>query len=183
MNKPHIFNEARFNQKANFNSMIMAGSDIDFFCEIKDKMYLFVEWKTFGTSLPRGQSVGYRRLTTDLGLSKPTFTVVANHDTTPSEYITGDNSYVTEVFYRLPNMQFQDRYFYEEGEYPTLNEWLADFSYEWRLQHILQAQKNKLILWEGVPQVDRDNWDGEQVRGPSAFFDYIRPVRQAFEFA
>ena len=178
----HIYNPARFHQKANFGNLLMAGSDIDFFCEVRDKLYIFVEWKTKGSGLPTAQALAFRRLSSDLGQVKPVFTVVAFHDTTPDEDIHGDNSFVGEVYYRLPNMSAKEHYIYE-GDTPSLNEWLADFSYEWRLQHILQARQKQLVLWEGIPQIDRDNWDGVQVEGPSAFFDHLRPVREAFEFA
>lgn len=177
----YIYNAARFHQKANFQNMLMAGSDIDFFCEVRNKIYIFVEWKTVGTGLPTGQALGYRRLVSDLGQVKPSFCVVAYHDTNPQDDIDGENSFVGEVFYRLPNMSSHQHYIYDEQRC-SLNEWLADFSAEWRLQHIIKAQKKGLVLWEGVPQVNRQDWDGEQLEAPSAFFDHIRPVRQAYEY-
>jgi hypothetical protein len=177
----HIYNRKRFDQKADFSSMLLSGTDIDFFAEVKRKLYLMVEWKCVGAGLPFGQMSAFRTHVHDLGQVKPAFHVVAFHDTRPEESMGGENSYVAQVFYRLPNMTSAKEYTYDAEEVPTLNQWLADFSYEWRLQHILKEVR-PLPLWEGIPQVKEEPWDGEtQWPAPSAFFDHIRPIRQSYE--
>lgn len=177
-----ILNQARFDQKADFNGLLLAGTDIDFFSEIDRKLYLLVEWKCSGTDLPKGQRIGFERHTNDLGQVKPTFHVVAYHDTEPTELIKGTNSTVGSVFFRLPNMPKFERYNYRVQQRPTLNQWLGDFSYEWRLQKVLTTH-SPLHLWEGIPQICLETWDRvEQPKGPSAFFDHIRSLRQAYEF-
>ena len=178
----HIYSPQRFNQKADFSGVLLPGTDIDFFSEYGNKLYVVVEWKCVGAGLPPGQMMGFKRLVNDLGQVKPVFVVVAYHDTHPSENIDGKNSRVAQVFYRLPNMTKMDDYIYEAGDLPTLNEWLGDFSYEWRLQRVLKARP--VPLWEGIPAIVEEDWDGTtQPQGPSAFFDHIRPVRHSFEFA
>ena len=175
----HVYNPARFNQKADFGQVLLPGTDIDFIAEIGDRLYIMVEWKSAGTGMPTGQAMCFKRLARDLGKVKPTFHVVAYHNTHPSEPIHGDNSFVAQVIYRLPNMTRADEYFYED-EAPSLNEWLGDFSYEWRLKGVLRCRP--VPLWEGIPKVNLEDWDRvSQPQGPSAFFDHIRPVRHSFE--
>lgn len=177
----HIFNPDRFHQKADFGNMLIAGTDVDFFAEIRDRLYLMVEWKCAGAGLPPGQRLAFKRLVSDLGQVKPTFHVVAYHDTQPTETIHGENSMVASVMYRIPNMASGQEYIYDSGDLPTLNQWLGDFSYEWRLQQVLRARP--VPMWEGIPRIQHEDWDGTtQTDGPSAFFDDIRPVRHAFEF-
>jgi len=174
-----IYNPARFNQKADFGNVLMPGTDIDFIAEIGDRLYIMVEWKTLGAGMPPGQALCFKRLARDLGQVKPTFHVVAHHDTNPNDPIDGNNSFVTQVFYRLPNMTRADEYIYAD-EAPSLNEWLGDFSYEWRLRKVLRCRP--VPLWEGIPKVNLEDWDRvSQPKGPSAFFDLIRPVRHSFE--
>lgn len=175
-----IYNPDRFNQKADFENLLFAGTDIDFFTEINDKLYLMVEWKCQGAGLPYGQALGFKRLTRDLGQVKPTFLVTAYHHTTTDQSIDGDNSFVGQVFFRLPNMTRMEEFIYSEDESPTLNQWLSDFSYEWRIQKVLKFEK--VSLWEGMPRVNMATWDRvSQSVGPSALFDHIRPVRHSFE--
>lgn len=175
-----INNRPRFNQKADFSNMLFSGTDIDFFAEVDTRLYLLVEWKSLGTGLPMGQSLGFKRHTKDLGKVKPTFHVIAYHDTTPDEAIHGENSFVAQVMYRLPNMTRMEEYHYE-NEVPSLNQWLADFSYQWRVQKVLRS--GPIPLWEGIPQIDLESWDRvSQPKGPSAFFDHIKPLVEAYEF-
>ena len=185
----HIHTPARFNQKADFSNILLPGTDVDFFTEIDDKFYVLVEWKSRNVVLPMGQSIGFNRLANDLGKVKPTFHLIAYHTTETKDSIHGDNSFVRQVIYRLPNMSKQQNYFYK-SEVPTVNQWLADFSYEFRVQKVLS--KGCVPVWEGVPVVG-DDLDGipvigddcngiPQTQGPSAFFDQIRPKRHAYEY-
>ena len=173
-NFSHINNNDRFHQKADFSNVLMAGTDVDFITEIGNQLYVAVEWKVIGNGMPAGQALCFKRLVRDLGKVKPVFHVVAYHDTKASEPIDGDNSFVGQVLYRLPNMARADEYFYE-GDTPSLNEWMGDLSYEWGIQRILKFRP--VPLWEGIPKVDLETWDGvSQPKGPSAFFDHIRPL-------
>lgn len=173
-NFSHINNNDRFHQKADFSNVLMAGTDVDFITEIGNQLYVAVEWKVIGNGMPAGQALCFKRLVRDLGKVKPVFHVVAYHDTQASEPINGGNSFVGQVLYRLPNMARADEYFYE-GDTPSLNEWMGDLSYEWGIQRILKFRP--VPLWEGIPKVDLETWDGvSQPKGPSAFFDHIRPL-------
>lgn len=173
-----IMNPARFHQKADFSNILLSGTDVDFFSEVDNKYYLLVEFKSKGAMLLAGQAIGFNRLASDLGRVKPTFHLIAYHDTEVSDSIHGDNSFVRQVIYRLPNMPKHENYYYKAGV-PSLNQWLGDFSYEWRIQKVLK--KGCVPLWEGLPVVG-DDWDKvSQPKGPTAFFDHIRPVRYSYE--
>jgi hypothetical protein len=126
-----------------------------------------------------GQSIGFNRLANDLGQVKPTFHLIAFHTTETKDNIHGDNSYVRQVIYRLPNMPKQQNYFYNSSM-PTVNQWLADFAYEFRVQKVLC--KGCVPVWEGIPVLG-DDWDKvSQPKGPLAFFDQIRPIRHSYEY-
>ena len=182
----HIYNEARFNQSSDFSNVVLWGSDMDYFSEVADKAYITVEWKCVGQALPRGQELGFRRLVNDLGKVKPTFLVVAEHETDPSEPIHGDNSHVVSVRYRLPNMYKSEEYLYGE-DVPTLNQWLSDFSLYFSVPH--RMYRGTPHFWEGHPvQLVSDEEantyeyieDVPRKPAPSAFFDHLRPVRDAY---
>jgi hypothetical protein len=173
----HIHSPARFNQKADFGNVLIQGTDVDYLTDINDDIWLMVEWKSGNTGLPSGQAICFKRLTRDLGRIKPAFHLIAHHDTDPNNPINGNNSYVSQVLFRLPNMTYQDDYIYEDDK-PSLNEWLGDLSYEFRIQKILRF--GPIPLWEGIPNVE--DWDGvTQTAGPSAFFDKLRPVKDSYE--
>ena len=185
----HIYNQARFNQSSDFSNVTLWGSDIDYFSEVAERAYIAVEWKCAGQALPRGQELGFGRLVNDLGKVKPSFLVVAEHNTHPDDPIHGDNSYVVSVRYRLPNMYKSEEYRYGE-DVPTLNQWLSDFSLHYLIPH--RMHRGTPHFWEGFPQqlvsdeeantykyiedVPRRYPDG----GPKGFFDYTRTVRDAY---
>ena len=184
----HIFHQARFDQRSDFSEVTLWGSDVDFFSEVNNKAYILVEWKCAGKSLPRGQELGFRRLVSDLGQVKPSFLVVAEHTTTPDEAISGSNSNVISVRYRLPNMHSASEYFYEDM-LPTLNQWLSDFSLQFAVPQ--RMLRSSLELWEGFngpmlcseEEADRYEYIEDVPREyskPSEFFDHIRPVRDAY---
>lgn len=181
----HVYNQSRFNQQSDFSHVALWGSDIDFFSEVADKAYIKVEWKCLGQSLPWGQELGFKRFVHDMGQVKPTFSVIAEHSTDPSEFINGDNSYVRAVRYRLPNMHKSDEYLYMETR-PTLNQWLSDFTLEFRIAD--RMLRGVPQFWEGwsVPLCTKEDSlsydfieDIPKSTAPSEFFDYIRPVTEA----
>lgn len=184
----HIFNKARFEQQSDFSNVTLWGSDIDFFSEVADKAYIAVEWKCAGQELPRGQEIGFRRLISDLGQVKPSFLVVAEHTTQPSDAISGNNSKVVRVNYRLPNMHAPNQYLYE-GPLPSLNQWLSDFSMEFKTpQRMLRGTPS---FWEGYagPMLcSEEEADGYEYiediprmyPATSEFFDHLRPVKDAY---
>ena len=184
----HIFDRARFDQQSDFSNVTMWGSDMDYFSEVAEKAYTAVEWNCAGQELPRGQEICFRRLISDLGQVKPCFLVVAEHNTSPEEAIHGDNSKVVRVNYRLPNMHTSSQYLYD-GPLPSLNQWLSDFSLEFRIPH--RMNRNTPSFWEGYagPMLSSE----EEANGfeyiediprmypaTSAFFDHIRPVKDAY---
>jgi hypothetical protein len=178
----HINNQARFSQKSDFSQVTLWGSDIDFFSEIAGKCYILVEWKTEGTGLPHAQELAFRRFVQDMGQVKPVFCVIAEHDTHPSEAITGHNSLVKRVRYRLPSMHTSDEYLYED-ETPTLNQWLSDCALELRFKNSIFRGVPE--FWEGFPVMlcsEEEAYAYEYIEdipkkpAPSAFFDHIRPV-------
>lgn len=174
----HINNHDRFHQKADFSNVLLAGTDVDFITEIGNQLYVAVEWKMAGNGMPAGQALCFQRLVRDLGKVKPVFHVVAHHNTQPSDPIDGDNSFVAQVLYRLPNMTRGAEYIYEDDA-PSLNQWMGDLSYEWKIKKVLRF--GPVPLWEGIPQVDTETWDRvSQPKGPSAFFDHIRPISDAY---
>jgi len=173
-----IMNRARFNQKADFSNIVLSGTDVDFFTEIDNKYYVLIEWKSRFANMPTGQTIGFNRLAADLGQIKPVFHLIAYHDTEVTHSIHGDNSYVRQVIYRLPNMAKHENYYYKAGV-PSVNQWLGDFSYEWRIQKILK--KGSVPLWEGIPVADDNLAVITQPTGPSAFFDHIREIRHSYE--
>ena len=184
----HIYNPSRFDQRSDFSGVTLWGSDIDYFSEVAEKAYIVVEWKCQGKELPRGQSIGFKRLINDLGQIKPSFLVVAEHSTSPDDAIHGDNSKVVRVNYRLPNMHTSSQYLYD-GPLPSLNQWLSDFSLEFRIPH--RMNRNTLNLWEGYagPMLcSEEEADGYEYiediprmyPAPSEFFDHLRPVKDAY---
>ncbi|MDG1739185.1 MAG: hypothetical protein P8L68_07060 [Paracoccaceae bacterium] len=152
----HIFNHARFSQKADFNQVSFFGTDIDWFTEIANRAYVLADFKCRGTGMGGGQRLAFSRLVNAIGASKPCFMLTAEHSTDPSEAIHGDNSYVTSVLYRLPAMHKYSEYIFD-GDCPSLNEWLSDLSFYFRLHKKLKARPT---YWEELPAISETEWEG-----------------------
>lgn len=105
-----IFNNARFRQHANYDSITLWGSDTDMRVDLDQKGYLEVEWKVKGTPLPKGQEITLKTICNDMGTIKPTFIVIAHHQTHPEEDITGTNSFVKEVWFNAPWLRTWQKY-------------------------------------------------------------------------
>ena len=99
-----IYNHDRFNQFTDFSTLPTMATDIDGLINIANKLWVFIEYKTEGTPINRGQAISYKQLSSQLGKSMPTFCLVAHHDTRASEDITGQNSYVSTVWCSIPLM-------------------------------------------------------------------------------
>lgn len=168
----HIFNQARFDQKADFSQVCLQGTDVDFFVEVGRKAFIFVEFKTAGTGIPTGQRIAFNRLVDAAGITVPSFLLLAEHRTTTDETIHGRNSYVRAVSYRFPSMARQEEYAFDE-HMPSVNQWLSDFTLAFQLRQKLTLPRE---LWDGFPLVV-DGADGEPlVETHEGFWTHIRPI-------
>lgn len=160
----HIHSHDRFHQKADFSQVSIWGTDIDYMAEINNRFFILCDWKVRHTGMPNGQRLAFSRMVNAIGLSKPCMFLVAEHNTDPLEPLHGNNSFVTSVMYRFPDMRKWDEYIYE-GKCPTLNEWLSDLSFYFNLRKKLTALPTD---WEELPNITEAEWD-----------DHYRPMLEA----
>lgn len=173
----HIKNPERFYQSTNFTQIGLHATDIDLMADIKGRAFVMVEFKCRGTGLTTGQRILFNRQVNAMGATVPTFAIHAEHDTTPDEDITGDNSKVQEVIYRFPSMPREDTYLYEDPV-PTLNEWITDLGIHMRLgQHI----RFKTNPWDGFLTWEHTFKEDDGTVHPMRFYGFWSEVRHILE--
>lgn len=124
----HIFNTARFNQTLNYSNFPMFATDIDGVTHIKDRLWVWLEAKTEGTDINRGQLILAKQLVEQLGAFQPSFFVIAHHNTKADEDITGDNLLVSTVIFKAPHVKNVVVYDYELSERPSYRKFLSILS-------------------------------------------------------
>jgi hypothetical protein len=174
----HIKNPERFYQSTNFKEIGLHATDIDLMADIKGRAFVVVEFKCRGTGLTTGQRILFNRMVEAMGATVPTFALHAEHDTTPDEDITGDNSTVQEVIYRFPSMPREATYLYEEPV-PTLNEWITDLGLNMRLGRHIKFKTNP---WDGFHTLEHTAKDDEGEAQPLRFYGFwseVLPILEA----
>lgn len=124
-----IYNRDRFNQTMNFADYPFHATDVDSLTHIHKRMWLLNESKTEGTDINRGQEITIKDMVKDLGSAKPTFYVVTHHDTRPTEEITGENLYVSTVYFKAPHMNNVVVHDYQKSERPTFRKFMEILSF------------------------------------------------------
>lgn len=97
-----INSQKRFHQKNNYTGLRWKGklmpTDIDGFMEFNNRLFIFIESKCEGAMLPYGQKLALERVTDAVELSgKPSYCLVANHNTPVDQDIELAKSIVTRV--------------------------------------------------------------------------------------
>jgi len=80
---------SRARQLNDFSGLVfdygISPTDIDGLIEYRDSCYIFIELKSKGKSMSRGQAMAFQRLTDDLQITKPTIFILAEHETEDEE--------------------------------------------------------------------------------------------------
>jgi len=87
------------------------------------------EAKSEGVDISRGQEITIKDMVNDLGFSKPTFFVVTHHNTRPTEDITGENLFVSTVYFKAPHLNKVIVHDYEKDERPTFRKFMEILSF------------------------------------------------------
>lgn len=99
LDNSHIRYKARFDQFQSFANLKFGNLrpiDIDGFMEIHNKLFIFIESKTFDAPFSTGQRIALERLTDAIAAdpNKHAFTIIARHDTPVDETVDTGNSLV-----------------------------------------------------------------------------------------
>ena len=124
-----IYNRERFNQTMNFADYPFHATDVDSLTHIHKRMWLLNEAKSEGVDISRGQEITIKDMVNDLGISKPTFFVVTHHNTRPTEDITGENLFVSTVYFKAPHLNKVIVHDYEKDERPTFRKFMEILSF------------------------------------------------------
>lgn len=97
-----INSQKRFHQKNNYTGLRWKGklmpTDIDGFMEFNDRLYIFIESKYGDAPMPYGQRLALERVTDAVEKAgKPSYCLIASHDTKSDEDIELAKSLVTSV--------------------------------------------------------------------------------------
>ena len=125
----HIHSPAKFSQKVDFSSFCTSSAtDIDSIHDFNNKLWLVLEAKTVGTDILAGQHYLFQSLVQSLGKDRPTFAIVAHHDSdASSETITGDNLFVSKVYSSGPRVSGKVSIWdYGDSGKSTYNEFLSN---------------------------------------------------------
>jgi hypothetical protein len=122
----------------------VASTDFDMVVELGDRGFIFVEFKTAGTSLNNSQRTLFTRLVKSS--NKPIFVVVASHNTTPQEEIA-PNSIVEEVLYNVGNgFEYIGFDTDTDGDLVPLNQFISTIT--WKVCPRLLNQKAELLSYD-----------------------------------
>lgn len=133
-----IYNRERFNQTMNFADYPFHATDVDSLTHIHKRMWLLNEAKSEGVDISRGQEITIKDMVNDLGFSKPTFFVVTHHNTRPTEDITGENLFVSTVYFKAPHLNKVIVHDYEKDERPTFKKFMEILSFIVGAEHKLK---------------------------------------------
>lgn len=149
----YIYNTPRFEQaslRKGSESLGIASTDIDLAIDLGDRAYIFVELKTTGTSLKASQRMLINRLVK--ASTKPIFTVVASHDTTPDMEIC-PNAVVEEVYWNTgEGLEYYGFDLDADGDLISLNHFVSTLAY-YICPRLLQS-KAELVPWDSYGPLD-----------------------------
>ena len=93
-----IKNEARFRQQVKFDKVAgMQATDIDYFCDIKGKAFIYAELKCKGAKMPKGQEIAAENLCKSSRI--PVFFILLEHDTDPEDDIIAAEAKVAKIWF------------------------------------------------------------------------------------
>lgn len=124
----YIHNHDKFNQKIDFATFgTKSTTDIDAIHDFSGKLWVVLEAKTESSEITMGQHILLTNLVKSLGATRPTFAVVAHHNTRATEAVTGDNMFVSTVYSSGPRVAGEvGVYHYDDDrDRPTYNEFLS----------------------------------------------------------
>ncbi len=96
----HVYNEQKFNQIHSFEGIGEGNhrpSDIDGFFDYEGRIFIFLEGKTNGATMKRGQEFGLTSLSR--AIQKPNIVIQYEHETPEHQHVLVKNCKVTRFYF------------------------------------------------------------------------------------